>query len=139
MQIIKTLNGLRLDKPFIKPMIGDTHCLVSIKAGEFTVYENLPISRVLESTNSDRVWYVGLDGRSIEASNSSIGTVIAYGEDMVSITCTLENVEAAKALLDEYMLTVELDKLRATRSKLRQHQASVKLLSGRIESRKDDK
>lgn len=135
MKLIKSaIAGLRLNQSFIKPVIGDIHCLVKINKGEFQVTENGAIHSVVESTNSERQWIVELDSLS-----ASVGSVREYSDNMISITCTLENVELSKSILDDYMLAVELDKLRTTRSKLRQHQASVKLLSGRIESRKENK
>ncbi|CAL9972876.1 hypothetical protein VPHD528_0172 [Vibrio phage D528] len=135
MKLIKSqLSGIRLNKSFIKPMIGDTHCFVTFNKGEFQVCENGAISSVVESTNSLREWAVELGDVP-----ASVGCVREYSDNMMSITCTLENVELAKSIIDEYMLVIELDKLRTTRSKLRQHQASVKLLSGRIESRKENK
>ncbi|CAL9993976.1 hypothetical protein VPHK397_0168 [Vibrio phage K397] len=135
MKLIKSsIAGLRLNASFIKPMLGDTHCFITINKGEFQVSENGTITSVVESTNSLREWAVELGGVP-----ATIGCVREYSDNMISITCTLENVELAKSILDEYMLAVELDKLRTTRSKLRQHQASVKLLSGRIESRKENK
>ncbi|AUR97860.1 coil containing protein [Vibrio phage 1.244.A._10N.261.54.C3] len=137
MEIITKMSGYRLSSPFPKPQVGEVHCVVQLKDGELILHTNKPIVEVAESTNSNRVWSVsvGVEGQH-QVEFLTIGTVSGYVGNM-SITCTESRIKAAENLLDNYALVQELSTLRMNRSKLRQSQTSVKLLSSRIESRKE--